>query len=148
MAVEDRATDEEELEIALKIERIIESARDWDLTSKHYLREVLDQIGLMISYRNANGDLMLDRHSWDRLLDAKVIIPRINEVLRSELDITVSTEFSSSLKRLWFEEGWVARDEFDRGLAICAAIGFPLAVNLEVKTAEAVTPKSIPFREF
>lgn len=113
MAVRDRATDEEELEIALKIARIIAAARDWDLTSKHYLREVLGQIGLMISYRNANGDLMLDRHSWDRLLDAQVIIPRINEVLRSELDITVSTEFSSSLERLWFEEGWVARDEFD-----------------------------------
>jgi hypothetical protein len=67
MAVRDRATDEEELEIALKIARIMESARNWDLTSKHYLREVLGQIELMINYRNANGDLLLDRHSWDNI---------------------------------------------------------------------------------
>jgi hypothetical protein len=115
MAVRDRATDEEELAFALKVERIMVSVRHWDLTSKHYLREVLDELGNMIAYRNANGDITPNKHSWNRLLDEDVIIPRINEILKSELDITVSTtiEIGCSLECLWFEEGWVTRQEFD-----------------------------------
>lgn len=104
MAIQDKATDAQARKFENDKAKILSSSSDWDLTSKKYLEEVLNQLEVMTAYYSyGNGDICIESRTMWNTLDAEVIIPQINEIIKPILDIEVSD--SGFPTKLWFEWG-------------------------------------------
>ena len=111
MAACDGATRRDELIFNSKKRRILFLARAWSLEQKEYLKAVLEQLGLMTAwYSYGNGDLAIEKSKLWIVLDSRIVVPMINEIIRPILKTDVSDE-GQFPEVLWFEQECCWEDE-------------------------------------